>query len=114
MSTSPITHSKSRRLALIVSTRPERGDLVRAVALAKAACEQGVDVGMFFMDEAVSGLPALREELQELIELGCDLCACASSALARGLREEDVGMLLGSQDDHAALVSRADRVVAFT
>lgn len=103
-----------KRLALIVSTGPERGDMVRAHALAMAAAAMGVDVGIFFMDEAVAGLPGARALIGELIEEGCELCACASSAHARGLGEAEVGMLLGSQDDHAALVHRADRVVAFT
>jgi sulfur relay (sulfurtransferase) complex TusBCD TusD component (DsrE family) len=118
-----IRPARHRRLALVVSTAPacgERGDgdgdldLVRALALARAACDQGVDVGIFFMDRALDGLVAARPALRDLAELGCDLIACASSATARGLSEDDVGMLLGSQDDHAALVSRADRVVAFT
>jgi sulfur relay (sulfurtransferase) complex TusBCD TusD component (DsrE family) len=113
--------SPHRRLALVVSTAPARGDrgdgdldLERALALARAACDQGVDVGIFFMDQALDGLMAAQPALRELAELGCDLIACASSASARGLSEDDVGMLLGSQDDHAALVSRAHRVVAFT
>jgi sulfur relay (sulfurtransferase) complex TusBCD TusD component (DsrE family) len=106
--------SRHRRLALVVSTAPERGDLDRALALARAACEQGVDVGIFFMDCAIDGLVAARPALREVAELGCELIACASSASARGLSHDDLDMLLGSQDDHAALVSRADRVIAFT
>ena len=103
-----------KRLALVVSTAPERGDLERALALAWAGRAAGVEVGMFFMDEAVRGLPAARPALAALAALDCELCCCASSAHARGLGEADVGMLLGSQDDHAALVHRADRVIAFT
>jgi sulfur relay (sulfurtransferase) complex TusBCD TusD component (DsrE family) len=109
-----LARSPHRRLALVVSTAPERGDLDRALGLARAACDQGVDVGIFFMDRALDGLVAARPALRDLAELGCDLIACASSATARGLGEDELGMLLGSQDDHAALVSRADRVVAFT
>lgn len=103
-----------RRLALVVSTAPERGDLERAAALARAARHAGIEVGMFFMDQAVGGLPGARATMAALAELDCDLVACASSAHARGLSEADCGMLLGSQDDHAALLHRADRVVAFT
>ncbi|MCG8418290.1 MAG: DsrE family protein [Proteobacteria bacterium] len=103
-----------KRLALVVSTAAERGDLSRALALARVACQAGIDVGMFFMHDAVSGLPGKKADLDELIQLGCELCACASSAYAAGLGEKDVGMFLGSQDDHAALVHRADRVVSFT
>ncbi len=105
---------RHRRLALIVSTAPESGDIDCALALAEAACRKAVDVGIFFMHAAVAGLAPRRARLRALAEDGCELCACASSASALGLDESDVGMLLGSQDDHAALVSRADRVVAFT
>lgn len=104
----------SRRLALVVSTAPERGDLERAFSLARAACELACEVSVFFMDQAVRGLPGARAEVSALAELGCELIACASSATAAGLRESDVGMLLGSQDDHAAMVHRAHRVIAFT
>ena len=103
-----------KRLALVVSTAPECGDLARALALAEAACHTAIDVGLFFMHEAVAGLPGARNRIAELAELGCEMIACASSAHALGLTENDVGMLLGSQDDHAALVHRADRLIAFT
>ncbi|WP_428262947.1 DsrE family protein [Haliangium sp.] len=101
-------------LALVVSTAPDRGDLARAAALAQSARAAGIEVGCFFMHEAVRGLPDARALTAALADLGCDLIACASSAHGYGLSEHDVGMLLGSQDDHAALVHRATRVVAFT
>jgi hypothetical protein len=66
------------------------------------------------MSDAVAGLPARRGLLAELREAGCELVACASSATDRGLDQGTLQMLLGSQDDHAAIVHRADRVVAFT
>lgn len=105
---------RNERLAIIVSTSMERGDLPRALALALAACRRGADVGIFFMHEAVAALPFVSALLAELREHGCDMLACATSASALGLGEADVGMLLGSQDDHAALVHRAHRVLAFT
>ena len=104
-----------RNLALVVSTAPERGDLERALALARAGCELDMDVSLFFMDQAVHGLVAARPYLDALAELGCELIACATSATAAGLHERDLGtILLGSQDDHAAMVHRAHRVIAFT
>lgn len=106
--------TRTRRLALVVSTSPARGDLGRAAAMAQAARHAGIEVGVFFMDEAVAGLPAAGPLLAALADLDCELVACASSAHARGLSEADCGVLLGSQDDHAALVHRADRVIAFT
>lgn len=104
----------ARRLALIVSTSAASGDLDRAAELALAATEAGIDVELFVMSEAVAGLPARRALVTRLRLAGCELVACASSATDRGLGEDDVQMMLGSQDDHAAIVHRADRVVAFT
>ncbi|HUH01080.1 MAG TPA: DsrE family protein [Kofleriaceae bacterium] len=102
------------RLALIVSTPEACGDLDRAGALALAAAAAGIDVELFFMSDAVAGLPARQGLLARLRDAGCELVACASSATERGLDQDALPMLLGSQDDHAAIVHRADRVVAFT
>ncbi len=103
-----------RRLAIVVSTPLERRDFALACELARAGCAAAVDVSIFFMDEAVRELPLHRAVLDALLEDGCDLLACATSATAWKVDAEQVGMLLGSQDDHAALLARADRVVAFT
>ena len=101
----------TRTLGVIVSAP---GDLGVALDIARAARAHDIEVGMFFMADAVGELPDARDALAELVEEDCDVIACAQSAHERGLRESDVGMLLGSQDDHAALVRRADRLVAFT
>ena len=106
--------NKPRRLTIVVSTAAESGDLDAAFELARAACACGVYVSLFFMSDVVAGLPARRAELAELVEDGCELAVCAASAAAAGLEEADIGLPLGGQDDHAAMVSRADRVVAFT
>ncbi len=107
---------RGRRLALVVTTAPGRGDLERAAALARAARSRGVDVDLFVMSEAVAGLAAQPGLAAGLIDHGCEVVACATSAEALGLGEAELGdgVLLGSQDDHAAAVHRADRVVAFT
>lgn len=101
----------ARTLGIVVS-RPD--DLAAALAVAAAARAQSIEVGMFFMSDAVAALPDRLADLADLAEADCELVCCAGSAHERGLAELHVGMLLGSQDDHAALVHRADRVVAFT
>jgi sulfur relay (sulfurtransferase) complex TusBCD TusD component (DsrE family) len=106
--------ARSKRLAIVVSTAPEHGDLDAAFDLARAARVCGAEVSMFFMSDAVAGLPARRDEVAALVEDGCELAVCAQSASERGLSERDIGLALGGQDDHAAMVSRADRVVSFT
>lgn len=104
----------AKRLAIVVSTPAETGDLEAAFELARAASCCGVYVSMFFMSDAVAGLPARRDQLAELSEDGCELAVCAASAARAGVGPEDIGLPLGGQDDHAAMVSRADRVVSFT
>lgn len=103
-----------RELGLVVSTPPERGDLDRALALARAARRLGAEVGLFVMDAAVVGLPCRGGELRALADDGATIIACASSVQARGLSELDVDADLGSQDDHAALAHRAERLLAWT
>jgi len=99
-------------LALVVSTRT---DVVVAADLAAAARARHVDVEMFFMDRAVAELAAAPNVRAQLVDLGCELIACASSAEQLGVDSASLAnVLLGSQDDHAAAVHKADRVVAFT
>jgi sulfur relay (sulfurtransferase) complex TusBCD TusD component (DsrE family) len=104
----------SGRLALVVSTPDDSGDLDRAAELALAASAAGIDVEMFFMSDAVAALPERQALVSALRDAGCELIACASSATDRGSSEAEVGMMLGSLDEHAAMVHRAPRVVAFT
>ena len=105
----------ARKLAIVVSSDPALGDLHVAINVAQAARDARVEVSIFFMAQAVSGLLAVRERLAALSVDGCDLICCASSADACQLSISELeGVLLGSQDDHAAMVTRADRVLAFT
>lgn len=101
-----------RRLGVIVSTPPERGDFARAERLARAARARGIEVSLFLMDAAVDAGAGAGGAA--LVEDGCELVLCGTSATARGITAAPPGALLGSQDDHAAIVHRADRVVAFT
>jgi len=99
-----------RHLAILLATE---GDLGRAVRLARAARARGVEVSLFAMDDGVAALAGDRAALDALLDDDCEVIACAQSAHLRGLDEDAVGVLLGSQDDHAAFVHRADRLVAF-
>jgi hypothetical protein len=100
-------------LAIVVSRADDWAD-ARALALAAREDLVDADVGMFVMDEAVPALAADATGREALAAAAVELIACATSAYQRGLAEAAVGVLLGSQDDHAALVGKADRVVAFT
>jgi sulfur relay (sulfurtransferase) complex TusBCD TusD component (DsrE family) len=99
------------KLAIILGTDH---DLARAAALAHAARARGTEVALFAMDHGVAALAAAPAVVAALVEDDCELVACAQSAHDRGLGEAAVGVVLGSQDDHAAMVHDAERVVAFT
>lgn len=101
----------ARALAIVLATT---ADCSRAFALAHAARARGTEVAIFAMDDGVAALAGARDALAALIDEDVEVIACAQSAHVRGLGEDAVGVLLGSQDDHAAIVHRADRVVAFT
>lgn len=104
----------ARSLTLVVSTPAERGDCNAAFALAHAARRADIEVSVFFMSDAVVGLPALQAQLAALRDDDVELMACATSASGYGLDRAACGMWLGSQDDHAALVHKADRVLSFS
>jgi hypothetical protein len=100
-----------RRLGLVLATDPARDDLGLLAPLATTACEQGLRVELFIMSAAVASLDDAR--LAELAALGCEIRVCASSAHALG-QAIPSGITEASQDDHAALLARSDRVLAFT
>jgi sulfur relay (sulfurtransferase) complex TusBCD TusD component (DsrE family) len=94
-----------------VSTAPARGDFERAERLCRAARARGADVAVFLM--AAAAVWAGDERAAALVDDGCDVIVCATNADAAGVVPAP-GVLLGSQDDHARIVTRADRVVALT
>jgi hypothetical protein len=98
-------------LGIVISTPPARGDFERAERLARAARARGLEVGVFLMDEAVHWAADAR--IAGLLDEGCDVWACGLSVTRAGV-ECQRGVVVGSQDDHAALAHRADRLVALT
>jgi DsrE/DsrF-like family len=97
------------RLALIVATPPARGDCERAERLARAARSRGLDVDIFLMADAAGF--AADPRAAALVEDGCEVVVCGTNF---GERSPAAGVTVGSQDDHARMVARADHVVALT
>jgi hypothetical protein len=96
------------KLGIVLSTR---ADLATATAIAHAARRARHEVALFAMD---AGCNALAEDVgaaQALLDDDCEVVCCSNSAV--GLELPD-GIARGSQDDHAAIVQTADRVVALT
>lgn len=104
-----------KALGLVIATGPALADLAHACGLAAAARARGVAVRLFAMHDGVAALAADPAAIAALIDAGCDVIACATSADRAGIAIAALGgAAAGSQDDHAALCAWADRVVAFT
>lgn len=101
-------------LGLVVATADARGDLIHVHGLARAARARGIAVRVFAMHDGVAALQARPDLVAALLDGGCDVIACATSADRAAIALAPLGVTAGSQDDHAALCAWADRVVAFT
>src|SRR5262245_61977745 len=97
------------RLAIIVATPPERGGFERAERLARGARRRGLEVDVFLM--AGAAFWAADARAAALVEEGCEVVVCGTNF---GDRRAAAGVVVGSQDDHAKMVGRADRVLALT
>ena len=96
------------KLGIVLGTR---ADLRHAAALALAARRARHEVAIFAMDAGCAALAAEPAVAQELLDADCELTACSNSAVDLELPD---GIVRGSQDDHAAILGTADRVIALT
>ena len=96
------------KLGIVLAT--ER-DLAPAAAIAHAARRARHEVAMFAMDAGCVALAGAAEVVAALLEDDVAITACSNSSDELALAE---GVERGSQDDHAAVVGTADRVVALT
>ena len=94
------------KLGLVLATRE---DLPHAHALALAARRARIEVALFAMDAGVHALAAAPQAATELLEADCEITVCSNSAVGVALVD---GIVRGSQDDHAAIVATADRLIA--
>jgi hypothetical protein len=96
------------KLGIVLATRV---DLGHAAALALAARRTHHEVALFAMDTGCQALADAPDVVAALLEADCELIACSNSAVGIPLPD---GVLRGSQDDHAAIVTTSDRVIALT
>ena len=96
------------KLGIVLGTH---ADLRHAAALALAARRARHEVAIFAMDAGCAALAAEPALAQELLDADCELTACSNSAVDLALPD---GIVRGSQDDHAAILGTADRVIALT
>jgi len=96
------------KLGIVLGTR---ADLGHAHALALAARRARHEVALFAMDAGCAALAAEPAIARALLDADCDLTVCSNSAAHLELPD---GVLRGSQDDHAAVLATADRLIALT
>ena len=96
------------KLGIVLATAT---DLDHAAALALAARAARHEVALFVMDAGVHALAAAPAQVGALVDADCELTVCSNSADGIALPD---GVQRGSQDDHAAVLATADRVIALT
>lgn len=96
------------KLGIVLATR---ADLPTALAIALAARRARHEVALFAMDAGCAALADDPATARELLDADCELTVCSNSAVGLALAD---GIERGSQDDHAAVLGTADRVIALT
>ena len=99
-----------KKLGVLLSTNPDRANFAHGVRLAETALAQGVDVYLYCIDEAVSGINHPR--LQALQANGLKLFACAYGAHRRGIVLDDKAVFAGLTVV-SDLIAATDRFVSF-
>jgi sulfur relay (sulfurtransferase) complex TusBCD TusD component (DsrE family) len=74
---------RGKKLGLLLSTDPRHAKFEHGLKLAEAALEEGVNVYLYCIDEAITG--ASQPRLQALQARGLKLFACAYGAQRRNL-----------------------------
>jgi sulfur relay (sulfurtransferase) complex TusBCD TusD component (DsrE family) len=101
---------RGKKLGLLLSTRPDQPGFQHGLNLAQTALDEGLDVYLYCIDDAIYGLQQPR--LQSLAARGLKLFACAHAAQKRGLPLNDQAIFagLGTVSD---LIAATDRFVSF-
>jgi sulfur relay (sulfurtransferase) complex TusBCD TusD component (DsrE family) len=101
---------RGKKLGVLLSTRPDQPGFKHGLCLAEAAMNQGVDVYLYCIDDAVHGID--QPQLQSLAARGLKLYACAHGAQRRGLPVNDKAAFAGLAVV-SDLIAATDRFVSF-
>jgi hypothetical protein len=101
---------QGKKLGVLVSARKDQPNFTHAIKLAETALENGVDVYLYCIDEAVPGI--LDPAVQALKTRGAKLYACAYGAHRRRFPLSDHAMFAGLTIVHD-LIADTDRFIAF-
>ena len=101
---------RGKKLGVLLSTLPGQPGFQHGLRLAEAALDEGVDVYLYCIDDAVHGIGEPR--LQTLAARGLKLYACAYGAQRRGLPVNDKATFAGLAVV-SDLIAATDRFVSF-
>ena len=101
---------RGKKLGILISARPEHRNFEHGVKLAEMALDEGVDVYLYCIDEAVPGVNT--SALQALKNRGLKLYACAYGAHRRNFPLSDKAAFAGLTVVNDLIVS-TDRFVSF-
>ena len=101
---------RGKKLGLLLSTRPEHASFRHGLRLAEAALSQGIQVYLYCIDEAVTGLA--DADLQALKARGANLFACAYGAQRREIPVNDLATFAGLSVV-SDLIASTDRFLSF-
>ena len=101
---------RGKKLGLLLSTPPDQPGFQHGLRLAEAALEEGVEVYLYCVDEAVRGVG--EPGLQSLAAHGLKLYVCAYCAQRRGM-ERNPNAIYAGLAMLSDLISATDRFVSF-
>jgi sulfur relay (sulfurtransferase) complex TusBCD TusD component (DsrE family) len=99
------------KLGILLAAAPHERNFQHALALAETGITRGVDVYLYCLDEAVTGLEHPRMEM--LKQQGLKLWACAYGARRRHIPLGDQAVF-GGLSVVSDLIRNVDRFVSFT
>jgi hypothetical protein len=101
---------RGKKLGVLLSVHPDQPNFEHGVRLAETALAEGLDVYLYCIDEAVSGVADAR--LQELKRRGLKLYACAYGAHRRNIPLSDAATFAGLTVV-SDIMAATDRFVSF-
>jgi len=99
-----------KKLGILISSHPDKGDLAPVRHLTEAALAAGVDCYLYLIDEGTRHYGA--PDLAALQEKGLKLYVCAYGGKQRGI-EPDAGAVFGGLSALGGIMEACDRFLAF-
>ncbi len=105
-----MSQREAKKLGILLSCPPESRNFKHGIELARAALRRGLQVYLYCIDDAVTGIP--RTDLQGLKNEGLALYGCAFSARCRNVPINDLAAFAGLAVV-SDLMAATDRFVGF-